>query len=509
MEKKNGFSSKIGFILATAGSSVGLGNLWSFPYKTSQNGGAAFVIVYILSVIVLGLVAMIAEIYIGKRAQANPVTAYKNINSNIGWVGLVSVLVPFLVASYYIILGGYTVKYTFSSFSDNSHILESFSSNIWEVILCTGVFLGISVLIISFGVKNGIEKASKILMPILIVLLIGIVIYCLTLGEGVKEGLNYFLNPDFKALGYKGILAAMGQAFFSLSIGAGVLLSYGSYMNKDIKIGSSTVLVVILDTGVAILAGLAIFPAIFHYEALTGIALKNNGIVLLFSSLPTVFVTLGISGKILSFLFFGMVMVAAITSVISILEVVIQLITQIFNVSRVKASILIGCLIFILSIPVGISLGYSLSNKEGLTLYGKNLLEVVDLIVTSVLMPLCAFFACISIGWLLFKDKNSFTSLASDLQENGIRSGFIARFYAFMIKYITPLIILLIEIMGIIDIVFPMDDGKRIFSLGGLVIAIIAIVILLVTILVYFVFLKNKKLKTNDTLTENIEVSFN
>ena len=509
MAKKNGFSSKIGFILATAGSSVGLGNLWSFPYKTSQNGGAAFVIVYILSVIILGLVTMIAEIYIGKRAQANPVSAYNKINKKLGWAGLISIMVAFLIASYYVILGGYTVKFTYSSLTNTSHLLETFPSKTWEVLLCTFIFLGISVLIISFGVKDGIEKASKVLMPILIVLLIGIVIYCLTLGEGVREGLNYFLNPDFKALGFKGVLAAMGQAFFSLSVGTGILITYGSYMNKDIKIGSSVVFVAVFDTFVAILAGLAIFPAIYHYKAQTGIELQNNGIVLLFSSLPTVFVTLGSAGKVLSFLFFGMVLVAAITSVISALEVVNQHLTERFKIKRINASLLVGALIYLCSIPIGISLGNSLTNQEGLTIFGKNYLEVVDLVVTSFLMPLCALFACVSVGWLLFKNdkKSSVDALAMDLKANGIENKFLSKFYAFMIKYITPVFILFIEIMGIIDSIFPQTDGKRVFSLGGLVIESISIIIITIVIIVYLMFNrgKNKQKVIVNSIDKNLQ----
>ena len=289
MAKKDGFNRGIGFILAAAGSAVGLGNLWSFPYKTSQNGGAAFVIIYVISVIVLGSILCLAEIYIGRRARSNPVTAFKKINKSLGFVGLLGVISALIITFYYAVLGGFTIKFTVNSFADNSTVLESFSANWWEVALFTALFLIASAVIISFGIKKGIEKASLILMPILIAVLIGIAIYCLCLGDGVAEGLNYYLNPDFNELGFKGALAAMSQAFFSLSVGVGILSVYGSYMGRKVKIGRSVLWIAFFDTFVALLGGLAIFPAIYHYEAETGIALQNNGIMLLFSSMPIIF----------------------------------------------------------------------------------------------------------------------------------------------------------------------------------------------------------------------------
>ena len=177
-KKRNGFVGGIGFILAAAGSAVGLGNLWSFPYKTSQNGGAAFVFVYVFSVLIIGSIVMIAEIYLGKRAQANPVTAYKNTHPNLGWLGLFGLIVPFLIACCYTVLGGYTVKFTMNSFGDNATVLQTFSGNVGEVILYSAIFLILAIIIVMAGVQNGIEKASKILMPVLFVILVAVVVYC-------------------------------------------------------------------------------------------------------------------------------------------------------------------------------------------------------------------------------------------------------------------------------------------------------------------------------------------
>ncbi len=502
-KKKNGFAGGIGFILAAAGSAVGLGNLWSFPYKTSQNGGAAFVFVYIFSVIVMGSIVMIAEIYLGRRAQANPVTAYKKAHKNLGWLGLFAIIIPFLIICYYSILGGYTVKYALNSFGDNVSILKPFSANIGEVILYTAIFMALALVVVMGGVQNGIEKASKVLMPILFIILVGIVIYCLCLGTGVSEGLNYYLNPDFSALGFKGVLAAMGQAFYSLSLGMGIMVSYGSYTGKKIKVGSSAMYIAIFDTLVALLAGLAIFPAIYHYQAETGIILKDNGIMLLFASLPTVFNTLGVIGKIVSFLFFGMVVIAALTSVISLLEVVTQFIIQKFSVARKKAIFIVAAITFLISVPIGISLGYALNGKNAMTLCGQNLLDFFDLVSNTVLMPVCALGSCVALGWFAFGSrsvKQNFSSnyLYGRLEDDGLKLGKFGIIFAFMVKYVSPLLIAVIEVFGVIDIIFPTVGGSRSFSANGLGIVLTAYAILFIAIAVYFIFLKNKYTGCNE-----------
>ena len=502
-KKKNGFVGGIGFILAAAGSAVGLGNLWSFPYKTSQNGGAAFVFVYVFSVLIIGFIVMIAEIYLGKRAQANPVTAYKNTHPNIGWLGLSALIVPFLISSCYTILGGYTVKFTLNSFGDNAGVLQTFSGNVGEVILYSAIFLILAIIIVMAGVQNGIEKASKVLMPVLFVILVAVVVYCLCLGEGVKEGLNYYLNPDFSELGFKGALAAMGQAFFSLSLGMGIMISYGSYTGENVKVGKSALMIAFFDTLVALLGGLAIFPAIYHYEAVAGVALQEEGIVLMFSSLPIVFNTLGTVGKIVSFLFFGMVSIAAITSIISLLEVMTQFFIQKFSIQRKKATLIIGAAVFALSIPIGISLGKALTDTGDMTIAGMNWLDFFDQVGNTVLMPVCAFGSCVALGWCAFRSrsvKDNFNSnyLAQQLDEEGLKLGWFGKIFAFMVKYVTPLFIAVIQICGVIDVVFPSMEGKRTFSIDGLAVVLTAYALLIVSLAVYFVFLKKKPTGTND-----------
>ena len=500
MEKKNGFSSGLGFILATAGGAVGLGNLWSFPYKTSQNGGAAFVFVYIISVIVLGLAISIAEMYIGKRAAANNVTAYTKIRKNLGWIGLIAIATALFIAFYYIVIGGFTIKYTLNSFADTPTDLKSFSGNIGEVIMYSAIFLALAMVIISAGVKQGIEKASKILMPTLIVILVGIVIYCLCLGSGVGDGLKFYLSPDFSALGAKGILSAMGQAFFSLSVGAGALATYGSYVGKEVNLGKSVIWIAFFDTLVALLAGLAIFPAIYHYKAETGIDLDNNGIVLLFNSMPIIFNSLGDGGKVISFLFFGMVSIAAITSLISLIEVISQYLIQRYKLKRKSACLIVAGFMFLVSIPIGISLGYKLNDKSMMVIGNLSFLEILDQIVAGVFIPVGALCIAIAFGWFMFKADNlkdffSFKYLGNKLKEEGLDLGRLQYVFAFMIKYLSPLLILGIDILGISDNIFP--DHK--FSIDGLIVEIMGLAIIGMLIGIFFIFLRNKTLGDNQS----------
>lgn len=505
-KKRNGFASGIGFILAAAGSAVGLGNLWSFPYKTSANGGAAFVFVYILSVIIIGSIVMIAEIYLGRRAQANPVTAYKKSNKHLGWLGFFAIIIPFLIICYYSVLGGYTVKYALNSFPEsiatqNSSILEAFTGNVGEVVLFTAIFMVLALVVVMAGVKGGIEKASKVLMPALFVLLLVIVVYCLFLGEGVSDGLKYYLNPDFSALGFKGVLAAMGQAFYSLSLGMGIMVSYGSYTGKKVKIGNSVLMICLFDTLVAFLAGLAIFPSIYHYQAIMGGTLKTSGTKLLFVSLPLVFDNLGTLGHIASLFFFGMVVIAALTSVISLLEVVTQFVIQKFKIHRKISILIVTGICFAVSIPVSISLGMVYNDNMAFTVFGQDLLTYFDDVTNAVLMPVCALGSCVAIGWFIDK-KFTFNPMQTfkTLSEDGLNIGKFGKPFTVMVKYVTPILIILIETMGVIDFL-----GKGSY---GICVVITAVVLLLIAIAVYYLFFVNKETGYNsDEIDIAIEAS--
>ncbi len=491
-QKTNGFQSGIGFILASAGSAIGLGNLWSFPYKTAKYGGAAFVFMYLLSTLLIGIIVMFCEFHIGRRSKANPITAYKKVNNKFGFLGLIAIAIPFLIVCYYSILGGYTVKYAVSSFSGTVGIMQEFSANSFGVILFTFIFVLLAVLVVMGGVKKGIESASKVLMPALFIILIALAIYAVCLGEGVREGLNFFLNPDFSKLGFEGVLAAMSQAFFSLSLGMGIMVSYGSYAGKEIKIGQSIGFICLFDTMVAILGGLIIFPSAFHFNSNIDTS-KLNGMTLMFEILPKIFQSLGGFGKVVSLFFYAMVTIAALTSVISLFEVVTQFSIQKFKVKRKIAILIVSIVCFALSIPISMSLGKAINGIAELQVFGQNYLDFLDQIANVVLMPIGALGACLMVGYGL-TNKQAFSTKALDekLKEENFDLGKFQKVFAFMVKFITPVFIAVVEVFGIIDIAFPKNSsGVRAFSSNGLGLVIVALVIMIVCMAIYFTLLKN------------------
>lgn len=493
--KSNGFQSGIGFILATAGSAIGLGNLWSFPYKTAKYGGAAFVFLYLISILLIGIVVMFAEFHIGRRSKANPITAYKNTNKKMGFFGLFAVIIPFIIVCYYMILGGYTVRYTASSFVETS--INTFASKPYSVMAFTAIFVLLAVLVIMAGVKKGIENVSKVLMPALFIILIALAVYALFLGDGVKEGLDFYLNPKFDKLGFEGVLAAMSQAFYSLSLGMGIMVSYGSYAGKEVKVGKSMVMICVFDSLVALLAGLIIFPSAFHFDPNIDVT-TLNGIYLMFDILPKIFSSLGSLGVVISVFFFSMVVIAALTSVISLLEVVTQFVIQRYKVRRKKAIVIVALICFILSVPITISLGKALLGENAMRIFGENYLDFFDRITNVVLMPVGALGACLSIGYFLKeqKGKQRFSSklLNETLKSEGLDLKKFGNIFSFMVKFITPLLIIFVEIFGIIDITFPKNSqGIRAFSLNGLGTMLTALVVFVAIIVVYFLVLKNKE----------------
>ena len=490
-KKKGGFASGIGFVLAAAGSAVGLGNLWGFPYKTAENGGAAFVILYIACVLFIGFCTMICEIFLGKRAQANPVTSFKSVNKNFGWFGLIAIIVPLIITFYYSILGGYTVKFTINSFAGNTDNLANFASTEWEVILFSAIFIAFALIVVMAGVKNGIEKASKVLMPALFILIILVVIFVLFLGEGVADGLKYYLIPDFSKITWSSVLAAMGQAFYSLSLGMGAMIVYGSYTGKEINIVKSTSMICIFDTLIALLAGMAIFPAVFHFASLEGIpadSLDLEGLTLMFETLPKVFERIGFVGNVIEFIFFAMVTIAAVTSVISIMEVSSQFIIQKFKIKRKIATLGVALITFALSIPVGISIGNKLSGSTAMRIFGMDWLSFLDTVTNTVLMPICALLSCVAVGWFI-GPKQVIKELGN---ENNKYNTFI-KIISYMIKFVVPVLIAVIEVFGVIDLIWP----KGAFSANGLGIALTSLTIVAILITVYFIWLKNSNTGTN------------
>lgn len=489
--KKIGFASSFGFIMAAAGSAVGLGNLWGFPYKTADGGGAAFVLVYIACVLFIGVIAMLAEMHLGKRAQANPVTAYKKVGKGFGWIGLLAIVVPFFITCYYSVLGGWTVKYAMNSFSGNAGILGSFSVNTFEVVLYTGIFIVLALLVIGKGVEGGIEKMSKILMPALFLILVGIVIYSLTLGSGVKEGLEFYLKPDFSKLTFQNVLKAMGQAFWSLSLGMGIMITYGSYTGKEINLVKSTGMICLFDTGVALLAGLAIFPAVAHFDP--ALLQKSSGIGLIYNILPQVFDSMGTVGQIVSFFFFAMVVIAALTSIISLYEVCTQFVIQKFHVARKKSIFVVSIVSFLIAIPVGMSLGkVAICEEAGISIFGMDLLSFFDAVTNTVLMPLCALAGCIIVGWAI-KPKVAM----DEMEQEGTKiPGWLRAIYPIFVKFITPIAILVVEVFGIMDLLNPETAGAM--HTANIWVCLAAVILVVASIIAYFIFFVNSETGTNE-----------
>ena len=500
-KKKNGFASGLGFIMAAAGSAVGLGNLWGFPYKTGANGGAAFVFVYILCVLLMGSIVLVAEMYLGRRAQANPVTAYKKANKNIGFVGVLVIIIPFLIICYYSVLGGWTFKYATNSFQSIAeaqngapNFFGSFTSNAFEPVFYTLVFMLLAGVIIMAGVKEGIEKASKVLMPTLFVLLVAVAIFCLCLGSGVSKGLDFYLNPDFSKLGFDGVLAAMGQAFYSLSLGMGIMVSYGSYTGKEIKIGKSIAMIAIFDTLVALIGGLAIFSAVGALKPELLGTDNLGGPSLMYVVLPDIFGQMGGVGQLVSFLFFAMVVIAALTSVISLLEVATQFVIQKFQIKRKKATLILCGIALAISMPIAWSVGGAFNGK--IKLFGFDLLTFLDEMTNTVLMPIGALFSCIAIGWFIdrsksIKERINPLKTYRALEEDGLSLGGFGKIFAFMVKYVGPLLIIFIEIFGVIGKV--KTNGSHYWW-----IIVFSLVMIMASAIVYFVFFKDKETGTND-----------
>lgn len=481
-KKTVGFASSLGFVLAAAGSAVGLGNIWAFPYKTSQNGGAAFVLLYVACVIFIGFVTMLSEIYIGRRAAANPITAYKKVSRNLGWCGLVAILIPTFITCYYAVLGGWTTKFAVNSFAGNAGILASFSVNTGEVILYTAIFVAIAAIIIACGVEEGIERMSKVLMPILFLIVVGVAIYSLTLGEGVREGLAFYLKPDFSVITFKSVLAAMSQAFFSLSLGMGIMITYGSYTGKEVNLVRSTAMICIFDTLVALIAGLAIFPSVAHFDpALLG---SSKGVALMFIILPQVFESMGGVGQVVSFAFFVMVDIAAITSVVSLIEVVTQFVIQKFHAHRKRAALIVAGVCFLVSIPIGISLGHvAILEESSPALFGLDWLTFFDEVTNTVLMPVCALFSCIVVGWFITPKR-----AVAEIEAGGTpMAGWLKKVYAVMIRFVTPALILIVEIGGL----------QSEIAAGNVAVVVFAYALVALCVAAYFLFFRNTDTGTN------------
>ncbi|GAB6086201.1 sodium-dependent transporter [Alkaliphilus crotonatoxidans] len=442
-KQRDQWGSKIGFILAAAGSAVGLGNIWKFPYLAGSNGGGAFVFVYFAILIVVGFTLMMAELTIGRHTQLSPVGAYRKIKAKWAWVGAIGVIAGFLILSFYSVIGGWVINYIVKSLTGGFHVADSsqfatiftsFITSPIEPIIYQAIFMVLTVGIVIGGISGGIEKYSKILMPGLFIMLIVVVLRSLTLPNAM-EGVKFFLVPDFSEITPSVILSALGQVFFSLSLGMGAMITYGSYLSKEENLVTSSFQIPLLDTAVALLAGLAILPAVFSF----GFS-PEQGPGLLFITLPAVFDAMPL-GTIFGFLFFVLVLFAAVTSSISLLEVSVSYVVDELNWDRKKASLLLGLIIFILGVPSSLGLGV----WDHISLVkGKDILDSVSFVAENIFLPLGGMLLCIFIGWVWGLD-NAYKEVTN---EGKIKFG-LMHVWGFLVKYVAPIAILIVFIQGI------------------------------------------------------------
>lgn len=463
-KKRNSFTGSLGFVLAAAGSAVGLGNIWRFPYLAAKDGGGLFLVIYIVLALTFGFTLLTAEISIGRKTKQSPLTAYGKLKNGWGPLGIFACLVPMLILPYYCVVGGWVVKY-FVTFitgagmdSSADGFFSSFISADYAPIVFSVIFLLITAFIVFRGVEKGIESFSKIIMPALIVLIIIIAAFSLTIkhtdANGITrtglEGLKIYVIPDFSNMTVKSfftvLLDAMGQLFYSLSVAMGIMITYGSYVPDDANLTKSINQIEIFDTVVAFLAGVMIIPAVFTFMGTEGM---SSGPSLMFVSLPKVFASMGWIGNIVGCLFFAMVLFAALTSSVSIMEAIVSCFMDQFKVTRKKASIIETVIAIIGAVIV--CLGYNKLYFNVKLPNGTNaqILDIMDYVSNNLLMPVVAIGTCILVGWVVKPQ-----AIIDEVEKTGSKMG-RKNLFKVMIMVIAPLLllILLLKSLGILTII--------------------------------------------------------
>jgi len=443
-QEREQWGSKIGFILAAAGSAVGLGNLWKFPYMAGKNGGGAFVLVYFIMLFLVGFTLMLGEIVLGRHTQLNAIGAYRKIRKNWAWVGGLGVLAGFLILSFYSVVGGWVINYLVKSLSGGLNISDAATlgnmfgemvSNPTTPIIYHAIFMILTLLIVFGGIGGGIERASKIMMPALFIMIIVLAIRSMTL-PGSMEGIKYLLIPDFSKINMSVILDALGQVFFSLSLGMGCMITYGSYLSKDSNLPESATVIPLIDTGIALLAGFAVLPAVFAFGFEPA-----QGPGLIFVTLPAVFAQMPL-GSIFAILFFLLVLFAALTSSISLLEVCVAYVVDEWKWNRGLTTVLLAAIIFAIGVPASLSLG----PWSHITLLpGKGFFDTYDFISSNILLPLGGLLLCIFIGWVWGTDK-----AVKEATNDGTVKFSLAPYWIFLIKYVGPVAIAIVFIRSLI-----------------------------------------------------------
>lgn len=453
-KKRSSFTGSIGFVLAAAGSAVGLGNIWRFPYLAAKNGGGIFLVTYLVLALTFGYTMLTTEIGIGRKTRQSPLTCYRYIHPKWGFIGLFSCLVPAIILPYYAAIGGWVLKYltAFVTMQGTTSAADGYFGGFitaqFAPIVFMLLFLGMTTVCVYMGVDKGIEGLSKILMPILLVLVIGIAAFSLTLShtdaDGTVrtglQGLMVYLIPNFDGMTvskFFGVfIDALGQLFFSISVAMGIMIAYGSYVPKDADMNSSINQIELFDTGVAFLAGMMIIPAVFTFMGTDGLA--ASGPSLMFVSLPKVFEAMGFIGNIIGIIFFVMVTFAALTSCISIMEAVVSSFMDQFHMNRQKATVAVTVISAVVGIIV--CLGYNVFYFEVTLPNGAvaQILDILDYISNNLFMPLVALFTSILIGWVV-GPKYIIDEVESSGKKMGRKSLFIV-----MIRYIAPVLLTLL-----------------------------------------------------------------
>lgn len=443
-ENRSSFTGKIGFVLAAAGSAVGLGNIWRFPYLAAKYGGGIFLLTYLILAVTFGFALMTAEIALGRKTGLSVVGAFTKLNKKFTFLGYLAALVPAIILPYYSVIGGWVTKYlvTFctpagAAAAAGDSYFGGFISSAAEPVGWFFIYIGLTALIVLFGVEKGVEKVSKIMMPVLVFLSVVIAGYALTI-PGAIDGVIYYIKPDFSKFSAATVLSAMGQLFYSMSLAMGIMVTYGSYMKKEVSLESSVAQIEGFDTGIAFLAGLMIIPATYAFSGGAPEAL-GKGPSLMFATLPKVFETMA-GGQFIGALFFLLVLFAALTSSISLMETVVSIVCD-----KLKWNRRLACGgVFVFSIVMGLfsCLGYSAWST--VTIIGMQMLDFFDFITNSVMMPVVAFFTCIFVGYVIKPQ--------AVIDEVELTGKFKKKaLFTFVIKYLAPVCIIAILISSVLD----------------------------------------------------------
>lgn len=443
---EGGFTSSFGAIAAAAGSAIGLGNIWRFPYTAGANGGGAFLLLYIFFVFLIGVPIMMSELAMGRRTGQNAVGAFRTMSPRgKGWmfVGFWGILTTFFIYSFYSVITGWTLDYVVLSCSGGlsgktpdevSAVFREFSSGSFWPIFYQIIFMAITVAVIMMGVQKGIEKSSKILMPVLFLLMVALCVRAVTL-PGAGEGLSFLFKPDFSKVDGKAVLDALGQAMFSLSIGLGVLITYGSYVRKQDNLFRSSIIIASTDTLIAVMAGVAIFPAVFAFGQD-----PTSGPSLVYETLPNVFNSMP-GGIAFSIAFFVLLSIAALTSTVSMLEAIVLFVMQEFKLKRVTAAVLCTLATLVLGILCTLSFG---PLKE-VTFLGKTIFDILDTLTATYMLPLGALAIVIFMGWFYPKKE----VLDEVTNQHTLKAGFFKAYY-FIMRYVAPIALLCVLVAGIV-----------------------------------------------------------